>query len=506
MFTNERGFPITLEQLDAQYDYMVLREVGAPAGYRHPGDMHLRFENGVLLSTNEWDTGAWSQAKLTATATDPIRIDNGDGTVGVVDPSGGTMFAVIMKRRSMSAPVDDLANWAPVSGDALAGWQVGADNSLASIVQAVRATPYPFALGTNGAYQVEVDNLPGDVNQYYGMLANNGEDTSGAQYTVQYYYVAGSGGADGASARTIHRILTEPDAGYAGFSYAYSVRLYIANIRNGFLVAKTDTAGNPLAGATFALYRRADMVDVTDSDTSDTTGAAWTVRGPDGNGTVTLGVAPGVSPVDEATTGDDGGVAFPTAGHTLDPGDYVLVETAAPDGYVANARAVPVVVNDQGVFADAGVADDGVRVDLGVGYLVRSMVQFAADDDIDATLHDVTAALQTSATAPGESRRLAVDRRDHASALRGRRQSAVRSGRDGIPADVGSGCGVVASDGDAVHGTQHGQQPQAESGRTGPEQPVHRVRNRARRRPPRRRGGTRPARRPDRSFGSFGSV
>ena len=127
------------------------------------------------------------------------------------------------------------------------------------------------------------------------------------------------------------------------------------------------------------------------------------MRGPDGNGTVTLGVAPGVSPVDEATTGDDGGVAFPTAGHTLDPGDYVLVETAAPDGYVANARAVPVVVNDQGVFADAGVADDGVRVDLGVGYLVRSMVQFAADDDIDATLHDVTAALQTSATAPGES-------------------------------------------------------------------------------------------------------
>ncbi|MBM6687243.1 hypothetical protein H9X89_16970, partial [Faecalicatena contorta] len=77
------------------------------------------------------------------------------------------------------------------------------------------------------------------------------------------------------------------------------------------------------------------------------------------------------------------------------------VETAAPVGYVANARAVPVVVNDQGVFADAGVADDGVRVDLGVGYLVRSMVQFAADDDIDATLHDVTAALQTSATAPG---------------------------------------------------------------------------------------------------------
>ena len=338
MFTNERGFPITLEQLDAQYDYMVAAGGwAAPAGYRHPGDMHLRFENGVLLSTNEWDTGAWSQAKLTATATDPIRIDNGDGTVGVVDPSGGTHV-----RRHHEAAQHERTRRRPGQLGACFGGRTrrlaGRRRQQSGLDRAGRARhpPYPFALGTNGAYQVEVDNLPGDVNQYYGMLANNGEDTSGAQYTVQYYYVAGSGGADGASARTIHRILTEPDAGYAGFSYAYSVRLYIANIRNGFLVAKTDTAGQS-AGRCYvrALHRRADMVDVTDSDTSDTTGAAWTVRGPDGNGTVTLGVAPGVSPVDEATTGDDGGLAFPTAGHTLDPGDYVLVETAAPDGYVA---------------------------------------------------------------------------------------------------------------------------------------------------------------------------
>lgn len=364
VFTNERGFPITLEQLDAQYDHLVLRETDTPAGYRNNGDIHLRFDHGALLSDNEWETGAWSQAVITATAAEPIRIDNGDGTISTVDPDNGEMFAVIMKRRSMSEPVDDLDNWAPVSGDALTGWHVGADSGLPSIVEAVRATPYPFVLGTNGAYQVEVGNLPGSVNQYYGMLADNGEDTSDAQYTVQYYYAA-----DGdVGVRTIHRILTSPDADYPGFNYTFSVRLYISNIRNGFLVAKTDTEGQPLAGATFALYRKENGADAPSN----------------------------AVPVDTATTGADGGLAFPSSGKTLDNGEYLLVETSAPDGYEANSRPVPITVSDRGVFADAGVAGDGVTVELGIGYLVHSMVQFAADDGIDATLHDVTATLQTS--------------------------------------------------------------------------------------------------------------
>ena len=74
-------------------------------------------------------------------------------------------------------------------------------------------------------------------------------------------------------------------------------------------------------------------------------------------------------------------------------GEYYLIEMTAPPGYVKSSAAVPVIVDNSGVYADAGTGTDGVSVRRGVGSVVRSMVQFATDDDIDTTLHDIKAEL-----------------------------------------------------------------------------------------------------------------
>ena len=52
-------------------------------------------------------------------------------------------------------------------------------------------------------------------------------------------------------------------------------------------------------------------------------------------------------------------------------------------------QAVHVIVDNTGVYADAGTETDAVSVRRGVGSVVRSMVQFATNDDVDTTLHDI---------------------------------------------------------------------------------------------------------------------
>ena len=106
--------------------------------------------------------------------------------------------------------------------------------------------------------------------------------------------------------------------------------------------------------------------------------------------------------------GLEGGGLFPTPGNVLEKGEYYLVETSAPDGYKPNPAAVHIIVDDTGVYADAGQPEDGISVLRGVGSVIKSMVQFAAEDDVDATLQDIKAALATSVTLDETSRQFTV--------------------------------------------------------------------------------------------------
>ena len=245
-------------------------------------------------------------------------------------------------------------------------------------MSAAKASGYAFALGSDGAYQTTIEDLPGEVTTYEYMI-ENGQGTGEAQYAVKYYWSNATSFDDLTAESTIVEIDPDPDAGQ-GFDRMFSVTLSIPNIKNELTLVKTDEAtGNPIWGVTFNMYEDENGNGVYDdgeqmcfSDTTDT------------NGTLNI------------TSNTDNGKAL------LDKGEYVLVEEAL-NGYVDEDTSIRVIVDDGGVHVDAGAAGDNVTVETGIGDLVYSLRGFAADDQIDSTLHEVKAQPQTAKTYEGAS-------------------------------------------------------------------------------------------------------
>ena len=377
-------YPITIEYLYEHYGKnggsLVLRETKTPAGYRTVGDIYLRFHRSntgkvLLLSDSVWTEGAYAMPKVTATTSSRIQLlkPGSDSEVQEDIPLVGQgavenplMFAVVLQKQKGSN------NWLPISGDPIGGWHVQENSSWSSILAAAGENPYIFQLASSGAYQVEVSNLPGDIQKYYYVCG----DKEDAEYTIAYYYTKADTLA-GATDSNTWRIRSESDA---DLSRVFSMDVYVSNIKNYLLVQKVDDAGNPVNGADFALYEAKNVTKAAD-------------------GTVTIPES--ATPYDTLTTQNitnplelKGGGLFPSTKSVLPEGEYYLVETAAPTGYKKLvSKPIHVVVDDTGVYADAGVANDNVTVLRGVGSVVRSMVQFAAGDNVDTTLHNIKAAL-----------------------------------------------------------------------------------------------------------------
>ena len=70
-------------------------------------------------------------------------------------------------------------------------------------------------------------------------------------------------------------------------------------------------------------------------------------------------------------------------------GNYYLKEISAPDGYIVNDKVTKVIVDENGVHADAGIENDGIVTKNGVGMIMDSMSQFASYDEINRTLSDI---------------------------------------------------------------------------------------------------------------------
>lgn len=341
--TTGKDVAITMAELHNISDHWVLVEATGATGdtYRLPGPIHLYFyqNTNLLLSANAWETGTYAQPHVTVQAR---RIPH----------SAAVMFAVVMKKVGN--------DWLPVSGNARDGWKVAKDDSDESIWDAAVANDTFFEVETSGAYALTIDDLPGDVTTYEYILQQTKGDSAAAQYKVQYFTADANGGS-------VTKLNT-PDTG--GFARTFSVTLAIANLElPAPTLRKTDESGKPLAGVTFDLYE-------TDAYFNKQ-GAALQTLTSDAQGKLTV----------SDKTGQD----------TISQGYYLLEETRAPDPYVAQSTPIKIVVNDDGIFVNAGTATDNVTVETGIHALADSMKGFAADDDVDATLHDVQAKPQTGA-------------------------------------------------------------------------------------------------------------
>jgi pilin isopeptide linkage protein/fibro-slime domain-containing protein len=379
IFVDDEGMIVSLADLySREVRYMVLRETDTPSGYRTAGDMNLRFytsRNGdvVLLSSNEWETGSYASSKVTTQTGPSISAENGEGTANL--DQAGTLFAVVLQKQSDGS-------WKAVYGDPEKGWHVTDQSDvLTGVIEAAQQNPYEFEITASGAYEANVENLPGDITQYYYMLA--GGNQNNAEYTVGYYYTSASSVS---GATTGNTWLVDSNS----FQRVFSVSLYVANIQNNLYVQKLDENGDPVSAesdgsAQFALYKASDVTVSNDG---------------------TYSIRANANPVMSQTTGDmesplplDGGAMF----SRIPEGEYYLIETSAPPGYQVEASAIAVVVDNSGVYADAGAEDDAVTVRRGVGSVVRSMLQFATDDDIDATLHGIQATLYTTSNYSGDT-------------------------------------------------------------------------------------------------------
>lgn len=389
------------------YKYYLLKETKAPDGYRSSltatdGSMQLEYvpasdkndAGGVIINRGGmdagsvvWKTGAFAAAKETITAPPTVYKADNDLTKSneTVNLDSGILFAVVLKRdKSADTGIKDQNNWYAVSGDPStgAGYTLAENPSKAGAIEAAKKDLHAFTLNTSGQYQVEIQNLPGDISKYYYLLSGN--DRKNAEYTVAIYHTKASSIGDATPENTVH-VYSDDIADGTNFKRQFATRLLVTNIQNRLFVQKTDTEGKPVDGAKFGLYT-ADQVTT------------------DANGKVMLNGEQ--TPYDTLTTGSvdypvllEGAGIFPNTSNGNRPlvkGTYFLKEVSAPEGFLLNDTLTKVIVDDYGVHADAGTDDDGVSTFVGPGALMKSLGQFGAEGDIDNTLTWIKGQRQTS--------------------------------------------------------------------------------------------------------------
>lgn len=388
------------EEHAAGHDYCVLKEVSLPEGYRSsltssttatPGELHLQYKEaatrgsgGVVVApqttvttadgsqwtgSRMWLNGGYLAAKETISLSKETK-DNKKNPI-----SSGTTFAVVLKRTDKSKKDTDESAWTAVTGNPLDGYKLCSAHGIAGAVEAANsADTSVFAVNTKGDYEVTVRSLPGDIEKYAAMM----EDKSQSEYTVAVYHTTASSLAE---ATTENTSMVE----YQATNRQFSTVIHLTNVQNRLFVQKVDDLGEPVNGATFDLYKAEDVT---------------------GNSPSTYAIKSGATPYDTVQANGmtypyeiKGAACFPldSAKHApLIKGTYYLRESVSPDGYEINNTITKVIVDDSGVYVDAGEENDGVRSMSGPGSLIASLAQFGSPDSIDNTLTHIKGKLQSA--------------------------------------------------------------------------------------------------------------
>ena len=381
-------------------DYFVLKETGLPAGYRSsltsstnatPGELHLQYKaaasgtGGVVVApqttvttaNNEqwtgsrmWLNGGYLAAKETISLSKETK-DNKDKPI-----SSGTTFAVVLKRTDETKKDTDEKAWTAVTGNPLNGYKLCSKHGIEGAVEAAKsADTSVFGVNTKGDYEVTVRSLPGDIEKYAAMMT----DKSQSEYTVAVYHTTASSLAEATIDNTSM-------VQYQTINRQFSTVVHLTNVQNRLFVQKVDDLGKPVNGATFELYQAKDVT---------------------GNSPSTYAIKPGAEPYDTVKANGmtypydiEGAACFPldsTKRAPLIEGTYYLRESKSPDGYEINNTITKVIVDDSGVYVDAGEENDGVRSMSGPGSLIASLAQFGSPDSIDNTLTHIKGKLQSAA-------------------------------------------------------------------------------------------------------------
>ncbi len=382
------------------HDYFVLKEEGLPEGYRSsltssttatPGELHLQYKQaaasgtgGVVVApettvttadgkqwtgSRMWLNGGYLAAKETISLSKET-VDNKGHAI-----SSGTTFAVVLKLTGAGEDHTSEDAWTAVTGNPLDGYKLCSKHGIAGAVEAAQsADTSVFAVNTKGDYEVTVRSLPGDIEKYAAML----QDKSQSEYTVAAYHTTASSLAE---ATTENTSMVE----YQSINRQFSTVIHLTNVQNRLFVQKIDDLGEPVNGATFELYKADDVT---------------------GNSPSTYAIKPNATPYDTVQAKGmtypyeiKGAACFPLDSNNHAPltkGTYYLRESLSPDGYEINSTITKVIVDDSGVYVDAGEKNDGVRSMSGPGSLIASLAQFGSPDSIDNTLTHIKGKLQSA--------------------------------------------------------------------------------------------------------------